>query len=259
MIALGLVALTVYELSPKTRSRVDDYARAIRSARAAHRAADAHLDNARAATGTAARLAQQGRPAASSSASPATLRPASGPGATPSPVPTSLPEADPVDAPAQAAVDDAVEQVADATEANQAAAQSTAEAAAAAQTPSERQAVVESAAKVDKNARQIAEALRTLGLGQCGARTYRRITAQVKDALLVKLRAEGMTVSGNNPWNIDTQQYGVRLRAVWDPRAALVKLIVTTGKGTQVIPFVKEVTCQDIWDKIDPIMKEVTG
>ena len=101
--------------------------------------------------------------------------------------------------------------------------------------------------------------MKALGVGQCGVRTYKRVTASVRDKLLAKLRSEGMGVTGSNPYNIDTRQYNVRLRAVWDPTTSQVKLIVTTGKGTEVIPFVKEVTCQDIWNKIDPIMKEVTG
>ena len=60
VIALGLgVALTVYEFSPKARSRVDAYAQAIRAAHAAHQTADAHLGNARNATVTAAVRQQQ--------------------------------------------------------------------------------------------------------------------------------------------------------------------------------------------------------
>lgn len=118
----------------------------------------------------------------------------------------------------------------------------------------------DSAAKVDENNKRIAAALKALGVGQCGVRTYKRVTERVKDALLVKLRSEGMGVAGSNPYNIDTRKYNVRLRAVWDPSTSQVKLIVTTGKGTEVDPFgLKTVTCQDIWDKIDPIMKQVIG
>jgi hypothetical protein len=167
------------------------------------------------------------------------------------------PSLDPVKA--QATIDRAVDFLAEATKANQAAAGETEIAALNAQTKEQGQAVVESAAKVVERERQIAEALQSLGVGQCDVRTYGGITEQVKDALLAKLSAEGMGVSGNNPWDIDTHKYGVRLRAVWDPRASVVKLIVTTGKGTEVIPFLKSVTCKDIWNEIDPIMKEVSG
>ena len=311
IIAVGLgVALTVYQLSPRAKSRVDTYVQALRSAHAAHQAADGHLSQARVATVTAAHHKQQAeaarqgqrvtppapRPAPRPPAPrpPASRPPAPGPVGAPSPSPPpALPPQIPVPAPAQtrptttepaptepaapavpstpaevadahqeaaeAAADEAIEQVASATEANKEAAQNTAEAATTAQTQPERAAVVDSAAKVDENAKRIAEAKRTLGVGQCGVRTYKRITPRVKDALLAKLRAEGMGISGKNPWNIDTRQYSVRLRALWDPTLSQVKLIVTTGKGTEVIPLVKSVTCQDIWNKIDPIMKEVTG
>lgn len=302
VLALGLgIALTVYEFSPKARSRVDAYARAIRSAHAAQRAADTHLDKARVATAVAVNHSQQAAvsrypfwpslPVPSPEASPAAPYVPTVPVVPPTPsVPFPVPPTTPVtpaeaapapwpvepappnvpvpevpevqdvadtqEVAAEAATDAAVEEVAAAAEANQAAAQNTADAAQSAQTQDERKEVAETAAKVDATTARIVEALRTLGIGQCGVRTYRGITPRVKDALLVKLRAEGMGVTGNNPWNIDTRQYGVRLRAVWDPRASVVKLIVTTGRGTKVL-LVKQVTCPDIWAKIDPIMKEV--
>ena len=60
LLALGLgAALTAYELSPQTRSRVDNFVRAIRAADSAHQAADAHLGNANAAASAAVRHAQQ--------------------------------------------------------------------------------------------------------------------------------------------------------------------------------------------------------
>lgn len=206
VLALGFgVALTAYEL---TRTR-DDYARAIRSAHAAHQAADAHLSNAHAAVVTA--------------------------------------------------IDTAVDHVAVADAANKEAARKTAEAAKNAQDEAQRQEVAQSAAKVLAREKEIAAKLDSFGIGQCGVRTYKRVTEQVKDKLLAKLSAEGMSVTGNNPWSIDTRKYGVRLRAVWDFRVSELKLIVTTGKGTEVIPYVKDVTCQDIWDKIEPKLREVIG
>jgi len=292
LIALGLgAALTIYELSPKTRVRVDDYVRAIAAAHASHRAAEVHLSNAGAATATAARHAQRADEAARQAVQPvppfvpqpvpaATLAPAPMPTPTPvlvpptpAPIPEFVPAAPPSVPPAptpaldladaqagaaQSAADAAVEHVAAATEANQAAAKSTADAAKNAQTQDQRQAVAESAARVDATRSRIAEELRTLGIGQCGVRTYTRVTAGVKATLLAKLRAEGMGIAGNNPWNIDTRKYGVKLRAVWDPEAQIVKLIVTTGRGNEAIPIIHpRVTCEDIWDEIDPIMRGV--
>ena len=131
----------------------------------------------------------------------------------------------------------------------------TADAAQNAQTEAERQAAAESAAKVLEREKKIAAALASLGIGQCGVRTYPRVTEQAKNTLLAKLRSEGMAVSGDNPWNINTNQFDVKLRAVWDPKAQAVKLIVTAGKGG----YFGAVTCAEIWKKIDPIMKEVIG
>ena len=156
---------------------------------------------------------------------------------------------------AEVATDVAVDHAAQAIEANQEAAKNTADAAQNAQTEAERQAAAQSAAKVLEREKKIAAALASLGIGQCGVRTYKHITEQAKNKLLVKLRTEGMAVSGYNPWNINTNQYDVKLRAVWDPKLQEVKLIVTSGKGG----YFGAVTCIEIWKKIDPIMKEVIG
>ena len=346
LLALGLgAALTVYEFSPRTRSRVDAYARAIRSAHAAHRTADAHLGNANAAALTAVRHTRQAAVARQAAPRPAptppfvqptptppfvqptptppfvqptptppfvqptptppfvqptptppfvqptptppfvqptppsTPAPALMPEPVPEPVPTPLPPSPyaPLPSPyaplpardvadaqanaAQVAADAAVEHAAAAIEANQAAAQNTAEAAKNAQDEAQRQAAAQSAAKVLEREKKIAAALASLGVGQCGVRSYPRVgggaivTERVKNALLAKLRTEGMGVTGDNPWNIDTREYGVKLRAVWDPKAGVVKLIVTSGKGG----YLGLVTCEEIWKKIDPIMKEVIG
>ena len=304
LLALGLgAALTAYELSPRTQSRVDAYVRAIRSASAAHQAADGHLGNANAAASTAIRHTQQAvasrqaAPAPTSAPvpwspqwvpqwiptqpSPAPVQP-SPTSAAPEPSSAPLPPYDPAPydpalyepAPsvpvqvadaqanaAQAAADAAVDHAAAAIEANQAAAQNTAEAAKNAQDEAQRQAAAQSAAKVLEREKKIAAALTSLGVGQCGVRSYPRVgggalvTERTKNALLAKLRTEGMGVTGDNPWNIDTREYDVKLRAVWDPKAGVVKLIVTSGKGG----YFGLVTCEEIWKKIDPIMKEVIG
>jgi hypothetical protein len=153
---------------------------------------------------------------------------------------------------ARAAADAAVVQAAAAVEENQNAAKNTADAAKNAETEDQRQEAAQSAARVLEREKKIATALATLGVGQCGVKPYRGVTERVKNTLLSKLNAEGMTVTGNNPWNIDTKMHGVKLRAVWDPKAQLLKLIVTTGKGFFV-------TCEAIWERIDPKIKSVIG
>jgi hypothetical protein len=93
----------------------------------------------------------------------------------------------------------------------------------------------------------------SIGEGQCGARAYYRVTEPVKNTLLAKLRAEGMSVTGDNPWDVDTKMHDVKLRAVWDARAKELKVVVTAGKGDFIA------TCNQIWGKIDPIVKEIIG
>jgi hypothetical protein len=149
------------------------------------------------------------------------------------------------------AVDHAVEAI----EANQDAAKNTADAARNAQTEAQRQEAAQSALKVLEREKKIAAALASLGVGQCNVRSYPGVTETVKNMLLAKLQAEGMGIVGDNPWNIDTRQYDVKLRAVWDPKGQVVKVIVTAGKGG----YFGMVTCAEIWKKIDPIMKGVIG
>lgn len=242
LLALGLgTALTVYEFSPRARSRADDYARALRAAHAAHVAADLHLGNATTSASIAAAHVQT-----------IAAVPPPTPAAPPTPAQTvAAPHAEAAQAATDAGVDHAVAAIA----ANQAAAQGTADAAQHAQTVEDRAAAAASAAKVLAREQQIAAALTSLGVGQCGVHTYPHVTATVKDQLLTKLHTEGMDVTGDNPWNIETHQYNVRLRALWDPKVEVLRLIVTAGQGG----LLGLVTCDQIWGKIDPIVKGVIG
>jgi hypothetical protein len=155
----------------------------------------------------------------------------------------------------QLATDVGVDRAVGALAANQDAAQSTANAAKSAKTATERSAVAQSAAQVLERGKLIATALASLGVGQCGIHSYARVTPRVKDLLLTKLHGDGMTVTGDNPWNIETHQFDVRLRAIWDPKVQELKLIVTAGRGG----YAGLVTCDEIWGRIDPIVKGVIG
>lgn len=152
-------------------------------------------------------------------------------------------------APAQ--VDSRIDAAIAATAANQRAAQNTADAARMAQTEVERSLAADSAAKVLEREKRIEEALSSLGVGQCGVRSYERVTSQIKDTLLRKLHAEGMTVTGDDPWDIDTQISGVKLRAVWDPKRQVLKLIVTAS--SLLVP------CGVIWQRIDGALRSIIG
>jgi hypothetical protein len=146
-----------------------------------------------------------------------------------------------------------LQQVASAIGANQAAAQHTVTATETAQTAAQRVTAATSAMAVTARQGQIAEALALLGVGQCGVRTYAHVTPALQAALRRRLEQAGMSVTGENPWDIDTRTMGVKLRAVWDPAARGLTVIVTSGQGG----LFGLVTCDAIWAKIEPIMKEL--
>lgn len=152
---------------------------------------------------------------------------------------------------AQVTSDAAESHVVSATIANQEAAQRTADAARLAKTEADRRAVAESATRVIAREQQIVEAFANLGIGQCGARTYAHVTPKFRDALISKLHAEGMTVTGVNPWNIDTNQADVKLRAAWNPRTQELKLIVTSSAFYA--------PCDVIWERIEPKLRSIIG
>jgi hypothetical protein len=158
---------------------------------------------------------------------------------------------------AQVATDVGVDRAVAATEANQEAARKTAEAAQKAKTDAERAAVAQSAAKVLEREKQIAAMYASLGAGQCEARVYTRVTAQITEALLARLHAAGMTVTGNNPWNVDAHESSVKLRAAWNPAQQTLKVIVTTGAGGLLKGEPPSLVCPEVWKRIDPIMKEL--
>lgn len=187
---------------------------------------------------------------------PAPAPPTAPPQPTPLPAPPTVP-ADTADAHAEAAKsagDAAADHVAAATEANRNAAQQTADAAKNAQTQAEKQAAAQSAAKVLERQKQIDDALARLGIGKCGVHVYSAITPQRRDMLITRLRGAGMTVTGDNPWSIDTNMSGVKLRAVWDPKKNVLRLIVNDW-GT----LAEIAGCDVVWGKIDTRLKEVLG
>ena len=265
ILALGLgVALATYETSDRVRARADDYARAIRGAHAAHHAADSHLSDANVAAVVAAQHSQAAtvlqHAAQGSPVLPAHPLAPPLPPLPPHPLATPLPTPahDLSDAHAEAsqvATDVGLDRAVAAMEANQAAAQHTADAAKIAKTSDERIAAAQSASKVLEREKIIVTVLADFGVGQCGIHTYAHVTDRVKDLLLDKLHGEGMIVTGDNPWDIETHQYDVKLRAIWDPKTQALKLIVTAGQGG----YAGLVTCNEIWGRIDPIVKGVIG
>jgi len=74
--------------------------------------------------------------------------------------------------------------------ANQRAAQSTADAGRLVQTEPELRAVADSATRVLERKRRIEEALASLGVGQCGVRSYGGVTPQIRDGSMIWKRID---------------------------------------------------------------------
>lgn len=268
LIALGLGAVAAYEFSPRTHTWVDEHARAIQDAILAHRVVDAHLSAARAAehpvaavrharaAKTANRAAARSTAVAAETAKTESQRAEVAKSATlvlvrEDEITDTVTDAHLGAAAAAADPIEAVEHVHEATVANQAAAQNTATAAAAAVTEQQRTDAAAAATKVVDRENKIAAVAAKLGVGQCGVRSYAGVTSQKKDTLLAKLHGEGMTVAGDNPWDIDTHQADVKLRAAWDPKTQTLKLIVASSAIYA--------PCSVIWDRIEPKLREVIG
>jgi hypothetical protein len=234
--------LAAYEFSPRAHAWVDEHVRALHEAIAAHRAADAHLGTAHATIDAHQAMQQAGArdPWAQTAPSPA---PASAPAPTPAPPP---PASDML-----ALLTSALGSLYEAARANAAAAAATITAAKEAKTPEQRAGAAESAAAVDARARRIADALAHLGVGQCDVHTYEGVTPVKVRALIAKLHTAGMAVTGDDPWDIDTHEHGVKLRAVWDLASFKLNLIVTTKDAG--------VPCFLIWSRIDAAVREALG
>ena len=59
-----------------------------------------------------------------------------------------------------------------------------------------------------------------------GRRRYENIDRERVDALLRALRRNGAAVSGDNPWEVDTHQSGVKLRGRLNEAASSLDVIV---------------------------------
>lgn len=249
-LALGLgIALTAYEFSP----RAHQWGESIRSAIASHQTADAYLQagsDAAAAHQQALQQVSAQQQAANETAQQPTIPRSRADQEKAKAVAQMYGAAKSIASTAEDFFTTAVQHLNDAAAANRSAAADTAAAAQTAKTDQQKSVAADSAAVVDDRREKIKAALASLGVGQCDVHTYPRMTEGTKNALLDKLHGAGMTVTGDNPWSIDTHEHDVKLRAVWDPQAQILRLIVTSSAWY--------VPCAKIWEKIDPILKVIT-
>lgn len=90
-----------------------------------------------------------------------------------------------------------------------------------------------------------------MSTGKCGEHHYANITKVKIDAILDALRKNGSTVTGNNPWNVDTHNNGVKLQGTWN-EASLTLSVIVTDKNFYV-------PCSKIWDTIDPLINHISS
>lgn len=85
--------------------------------------------------------------------------------------------------------------------------------------------------------------------GKCGVHTYSNINQARIDGILAALRSSGSTVTGNNPWNVDTHNHGVKLQGSWNAGTSVLSIIVTDKDWY--------VPCSKIWSTIDPLINHI--
>jgi hypothetical protein len=77
-------------------------------------------------------------------------------------------------------------------------------------------------------------------------RIFDNINKSGIDAILNGLGSHGSVVTGNNPWNVDTRQHGVRLRGDWIEETS--QLTITVIDAGWYVPSKK------IWENIQSLI-----
>jgi hypothetical protein len=269
-IVLSVAALAA-EKSPRLRTRPHRVraARALEDATVAHRACEVHLDAARAAAdpATAVEHAQAAAvanqvaanqvAAIAEAAATEEQRVAAAQGAAAvvdrqHEIAGTLVDAH-LDA-ASAAPDPmtAAEHVHEATKVNQVTAREAAEAAKAAADSAQRAEAAKSAEKVVEREKKIVAAWTKLGGGKCKAHTYENVSSAKRDAIIAELRRTGMRVTGSNPWDVDTNKSGVKLRAAWNPQTSQLRVIIADWGA-----LAEFAGCDRVWSEIEPRLKAI--
>lgn len=83
-------------------------------------------------------------------------------------------------------------------------------------------------------------------MGGCGTHSYQKISRDKIDLALQALKKYGAVINGNNPWTVDTHNFGVRIAANWDRKTETLELKITDSDGT--------IPCSMIWNYLDNIV-----
>jgi len=85
----------------------------------------------------------------------------------------------------------------------------------------------------------------------CGTHCYGNLTKEKVNAIVVELKNNGITVAGDNPWDADTKQSGVKLRVEYT--ATTMTLSITVTDCDWCVPRAI------VWNKIDSLMHHIQG
>lgn len=83
------------------------------------------------------------------------------------------------------------------------------------------------------------------------AHQYGNIDQTKVNEILAALRNSGATVTGNNPWNVDTHSHGVKLQGSWNSGSNTMTIAVTDADWY--------VPCSKIWSTINELMNHISA
>jgi len=86
-------------------------------------------------------------------------------------------------------------------------------------------------------------------MGDCGTHHYDNIDRVKMELILKSLRDNSATVSGDNPWEVDTHKSGVKLMGTFSEPASTLDITVVDTDWW--------VPCSMVWNKIDELMRHV--
>lgn len=87
--------------------------------------------------------------------------------------------------------------------------------------------------------------------GKCGLHSYPNISQTKMNTILAELKKGGATVTGNNPWNVNLNKYGIVLQGTYDASASTLSIIVLAKAWY--------VPCGKIWSEINTLISHIQG
>ena len=86
----------------------------------------------------------------------------------------------------------------------------------------------------------------------CGApHLYTNINEQKIKLIMDTLQKSGADITGKNPWNVDTNNHGIRLLGNWNALSSTLSVEVTHKSFF--------VPCSKIWEFLDPMIQKIAN